>query len=656
VLTALALRPWGRSDQDTGTHEFREILKSLVPYAVTLGCFTILTQADVVLVKALFPPEEAGLYTAASTGGKIVLYLTAALPMVMLPEMARRHTAGEDGSHVLRRALLYAGAAGGALVAAYFVAPVPIISLLFGRAYAPAAGLLGLLGLGMLGYEMAMLMIYHNLATIRPGVPRSVVVLTILFPLLAWILPTGVAGMALLVGLLGLAVMVAAWLVVMRVGGPTPGVLRRSSGSKSPMDGPVEGGTIQQVNVRPMCRSSGTVSDVSGLQCRQVPAGFLRRIVVVSNYPPDRRPLSEWGYHLVRSLKQTNPAADVIVISGKVQGRPSVEGNVHRVWPFGNPLAALHIIRALHRAAPDLALFNVNFTMWGSNLSAFFCLLTPWLVHRCGVPTITVIHDLPQTVRPDAAGYKYTLVHRCAVHLACSALARSDLVVFPLRSNVRFFKTRFRRARCLYIPHGLLGSSAFLKPPALSPPHVLVFGKWGRSKDPEPVIRAVLRHPTARITVAGESAYNRPGFMEHLRAKYASHRVNFIGYVEEEAVASVFQTAHLVVLPYRVTPGPSGVLMLACQYGKAILASETPVFREMQEELGLRIHYYADEDELFEQLEGLLADPDKLIEEGRVNYEAVRHLTGERIAEQYWQLALELVQRRGRFLERNSHP
>jgi glycosyltransferase involved in cell wall biosynthesis len=113
--------------------------------------------------------------------------------------------------------------------------------------------------------------------------------------------------------------------------------------------------------------------------------------------------------------------------------------------------------------------------------------------------------------------------------------------------------------------------------------------------------------------VAGESAYNRPGFMEHLRAKYASHRVNFIGYVEEEAVASVFQTAHLVVLPYRVTPGPSGVLMLACQYGKAILASETPVFREMQEELGLRIHYYADEDELFEQLEGLLADPDKLI-------------------------------------------
>jgi O-antigen/teichoic acid export membrane protein len=208
VLTALALRPWGRSGQETGAHEFREILKALVPYAVTLGCFTILTQADVVLVKALFPPREAGLYTAASTGGKIVLYLTAALPMVMLPEMARRHTTGEDGRQVLRRGLLYGGVAGGALVAAYFVAPVPIISLLFGRAYAPAAGLLGLLGLGMLGYEMAILMIYHNLATSRLRLLRSVVVLAILFPLLAWTLPTSVAGMTVLVALLGLTTMV----------------------------------------------------------------------------------------------------------------------------------------------------------------------------------------------------------------------------------------------------------------------------------------------------------------------------------------------------------------------------------------------------------------------------------------------------------------
>jgi O-antigen/teichoic acid export membrane protein/glycosyltransferase involved in cell wall biosynthesis len=655
VLTALALRPWGRSGQETGAHEFREILKSVVPYAVTLGCFAILTQGDVVLVKALFPPREAGLYTAASTGGKIVLYLTAALPMVMLPEMARRQATGEDGSHVLRRALLYAGVAGGALVAAYFVAPVSIISLLFGRAYAPAAGLLGLLGLGMLAYEMAIVMIYHHLTIGRSGVPRSVVALAILFPLLAWILPTSMAGMALLVGLLGLAVMVAAWLVVMRARRPMPGVLCNSSGPKSPMDAPVEADTIQQVNVPPMCWSSGTASDVSGSQCRQAAAGLLRRIVVVSNYPPDRRPLSEYGYHLVKSLKRTNPAADVIVISGKAQGLPSVDGNVHRVWPFGSPLAAAHIIRAVHRAAPDLALFNVNFTMWGSHLSAFFCLLTPWLVRKCGVPTIVVIHDLPQTTRPEAAGYKYTLVHRAAVHLACSALARADVVAFPLRSNAHFFKTRFRRARCSYIPHGLLGSPAFLKPAALSSfPHVLVFGKWGKSKDPEPVIRAVLRHPAARITVAGDSAYDRPRYMEHLRAKYASDRVNFIGYVEEEAVASVFQRAHLVVLPHRVSPGPSGVLMLACQYGKAILASETPIFREMQQELGIRIHYYADEDELFEQLKALLADPDKLIEEGRVNYEAVRHLTGEKIAKQYWELALELVQRRGTFLNNFS--
>jgi len=202
VLTALALRPWGRSGQETGAHEFREILKSLVPYAVTLGCFTILTQADVVLVKALFPPKEAGLYTAASTGGKIVLYVTAALPMVMLPELSRRHATGEDGSQVLRRALLYGGVSGGALVAAYFLAPVPIITLLFGPAYAPAGGLLGLLGLGFLAYEVATLVIYRNLAVHPSRVPWPLAILAILFPLSVWMLPRSTTAVALLIPLL----------------------------------------------------------------------------------------------------------------------------------------------------------------------------------------------------------------------------------------------------------------------------------------------------------------------------------------------------------------------------------------------------------------------------------------------------------------------
>jgi O-antigen/teichoic acid export membrane protein len=212
VLTALALRPWGRSDQDTGTHEFREILKSLVPYAVTLGCFTILTQADVVLVKALFPPEEAGLYTAASTAAKIVLYLTAALPMVMLPEMARRQATGEDGGHVFRRGLLYSGVLGGALVAAYFVAPARIISSLFGRAYADAGELLGALGLGMLGYQMAMLVSYYRLVQQRSKAYWPIFALTILLPLLIWAFSATVTSVAMVVVVVALTTTVVALL------------------------------------------------------------------------------------------------------------------------------------------------------------------------------------------------------------------------------------------------------------------------------------------------------------------------------------------------------------------------------------------------------------------------------------------------------------
>ena len=49
---------------------------------------------------------EAGVYAAASTAGKIVLYLTALLLMVVLPETVQRHTLQGDGRSVLVRGLL----------------------------------------------------------------------------------------------------------------------------------------------------------------------------------------------------------------------------------------------------------------------------------------------------------------------------------------------------------------------------------------------------------------------------------------------------------------------------------------------------------------------------------------------------------------------
>src|SRR3989304_3915658 len=84
ALTMLGLRsrfdprPAGVGPQDA------VVFRSLLPYAVAVASFTLLTQSDVVLAKILFPPGEAGVYAAASTAGKIILSLTAPLAVGML--------------------------------------------------------------------------------------------------------------------------------------------------------------------------------------------------------------------------------------------------------------------------------------------------------------------------------------------------------------------------------------------------------------------------------------------------------------------------------------------------------------------------------------------------------------------------------------------
>lgn len=187
--TFLALRPRpGEGGGDAAP--LAPLLRSLVPFALAIGCFTILTQTDVVLVKALFPPHQAGLYAAASTGAKIVLYLTGALPMVMVPRLVGPDATPGGGRPVLLRTARYAGLAGGALVVVYFIAPRQVIGLLFGRAYLDAAPLLGPLGVAMLAYEMALLGTYYLVGAGRLAVLPALLLPAMLFPIAVWGLGT----------------------------------------------------------------------------------------------------------------------------------------------------------------------------------------------------------------------------------------------------------------------------------------------------------------------------------------------------------------------------------------------------------------------------------------------------------------------------------
>ena len=361
------------------------------------------------------------------------------------------------------------------------------------------------------------------------------------------------------------------------------------------------------------------------------------RLALASNYAPDRRPLSEYGYHLAEGLRAAASADELVVLSGRYPNDHTAD--VWRVWDDASPNIPMQIVGALRQHRADALLLNTHFTTWGSNLGNLAGLLTPWFARRAGFKVATLVHHLPHTIDAKRIGYHMTPVHRIAIELACRAVAASNVVCFTLKRDLDFFTHRYKPARTVQVPHGVLGKRDWSPPKSTGT--VLAFGHWGRGKDPEPLLRAFLTCPRerpARLVIAGASAHTRGGFVERLAETYRSDRVTFTGYVPEAHVSELFHASDLVVLPYIENTGASGVLYQTCQFGRVPLMRRLPVFEEMVDEMGLSAYFYDTEQELAARMCGLLRDPDQLTADGLHNFEAIRTLSMDRIGPMYWRL------------------
>jgi glycosyltransferase involved in cell wall biosynthesis len=361
------------------------------------------------------------------------------------------------------------------------------------------------------------------------------------------------------------------------------------------------------------------------------------RLALASNYAPDRRPLSEYGYHLADGLRAAAGSDELVVLSGK---HPSTDypADVMRVWDHGSPHIPMQIVGGMRAHGAQGLLFNTHFTTWGSLPANLAGLLTPWFARRAGFKVVTLLHHLPHTIDPARVGYRLTPFHRIAIELGCRALAASSVVCFTLKRDLEVFARRYKPASTLHVPLGVQGAPRWCPPPQTGT--VLAFGHWGRGKDPEPLVRAFLTCADmhGQLIVAGTSSPGRAGFQERLAAQYHSDRISFPGYVPEPQVPGLFHSSDLVVLPYRENTGASAVLHQTAQYGRVPLMRRLPVFEEMVDQLGLAAHFYDTEHELATRMCDLLRDRERLAAEGRHNFEAIGRYSMDRVAPIYWQL------------------
>lgn len=151
-------------------------LKREIPYGIlifmSLGLVTFLYSADVLVVKHLFSPEVAGLYSGVATIARIIFFVTASISGVLLSSIKLRNSL-EENRLILKKGILYVAVIGGGVLAAFVLFPVQIISLLIGAKYVSMAHLLPLFSLSTFLVSLLSLFVTYFVAL------RSVVIIPV---------------------------------------------------------------------------------------------------------------------------------------------------------------------------------------------------------------------------------------------------------------------------------------------------------------------------------------------------------------------------------------------------------------------------------------------------------------------------------------------
>jgi O-antigen/teichoic acid export membrane protein len=152
AIAGLLVRRYAGVAPSALRYDWRRIVLSGAGAASLTIAATLIGTGDVLLVKHYFDAAQAGLYSAASLGGKIVMYFVGFIPIVLLPQATDRHVRGEKTRQTLFVALgLFAVIAVGGILGMKFFGLV-VLHALVGHAFDAANHLL-------VGYTVAMLLL-----------------------------------------------------------------------------------------------------------------------------------------------------------------------------------------------------------------------------------------------------------------------------------------------------------------------------------------------------------------------------------------------------------------------------------------------------------------------------------------------------------------
>ena len=310
----------------------------------------------------------------------------------------------------------------------------------------------------------------------------------------------------------------------------------------------------------------------------------------VSSYPPNRARLSEYAQNLVTALANRDAIDEIYLLvdkscyTEKVSENPKIK--INRVWQADSFFSVLNVMRFILKIRPDVVHFNVSFQSFGkskiTNLAGLSLII---ICRHLGFRVLAGLHTLADMADLEKFNLKPTLINKVGILVATKTVLSAQNVVVLVKGYCDFLKKRYGHRGILYIPHG----TSVVADPSTDHPEktILLFGHMGPHKGLPVMLEAFKKIRTQKVNVklivAGTNHPNYPNYLQQFIRAHIP-KVEFTGYVPQDKLATVFEQADVVVLPYHAAPGTSGVFHLACGYSRPVVASDLPEIRELVNE------------------------------------------------------------------------
>jgi glycosyltransferase involved in cell wall biosynthesis len=374
--------------------------------------------------------------------------------------------------------------------------------------------------------------------------------------------------------------------------------------------------------------------------------------------------LNEYAFHVARQL-QCNPEVELTILadeladyefatnengdSQKAEQMSELPGfNVIRCWRFGSLATPVRLLRTIRRLKPDVVWYNLVFSSFATPenpVAAFAGLFAPALTRAAGFFTHITLHHIIEHVDFAAAGVRHEKLFRIGTDIATKALLKAHSVSVLLPHFRSTLITKYSAQNVLLGTHGTFASVPC--PPDFAKRgnpdlRILAIGHWGTYKRLETLMQAfpavLEKVPNARLIIAGANHHTKVGYWESVRDAQPAHLpIEFRGYVPEEAIPELFQSASILALPYDSATGSSGPAHQACEFGVPIVCADIDDFREMAagEDMAIRFYKKGDSDELAKQFIVMLQSPELQQSMAQQNFAAGVEMTMTKVVSGY---------------------